>query len=192
MSSTPFASTITSAIRLLERAEKLYRQNWAVIDPTKAQRLPGDYICPDPKRAYESGAEPMLSVEGLYRLDRHAILTVNDYDAVVLNTSNMLIADVDFEDPQFSEHGRGALSTADVLGNLRDLSKLDRYMREKYHEETDFASQSYRVYETCNGCRVICTSTPIINPSTDWTCTGYFWDLFMRFMQSDPEYIALC
>ena len=41
--------------------------------------------------------EPMVSPEGIYALaSDSAWLTVNAYNALVLNTRNMLIADIDF------------------------------------------------------------------------------------------------
>jgi hypothetical protein len=175
--------------KLLERAEKLFRKNWSLADPT-CPRDERKYVCPEPKRAYEAGEEPILSAEGLYKLDGHAILTVNDYDAVILNSSNMLIADVDFADPQFSEHGGGARRTSDVLENLRGLFRLDQYMRKQYFVETDFAQQFYRVYRTCKGCRILCTSMAL----GDWFEDERHWHakMFLRFVHSDPAYIALC
>src|SRR5262249_31338698 len=160
------------------------QKNWLPATSNGGRPLPGDYLCPDPRRAYENGAEPILSAAGLYRLDRNAILTVNDYDARVLNTSNLLIADVDFDHPQLSEHGRGPSSIEAVLKNLRNLSALDQFMKEVCHEETDLAGQSYRVYRTRNGCRVICTSQPFLYAEAGWDA-----EKFMRFMQGDPAYI---
>jgi hypothetical protein len=51
----------------------------------------------------------------------------------------------------------------------------------------DFAEQSYSVYRTAGGCRVLCTSMPF-----PWT-THHEWALrFMKFLGADPQYMELC
>src|SRR5262245_43728557 len=60
----------------------------------------------EPKKGfspYQGNDEPIVDPEGLYRLDAsNAWLTVNEYNALVLNTRNMLIADIDFGDPRLN------------------------------------------------------------------------------------------
>src|SRR5581483_5084005 len=74
---------------------------------------------------YRNGDEPIVDPEGLYDLDAtNAWLTVNQYNALVLNTSNMLIADIDFGDPRLSRFA-GARDCDDVIENLDDLAYLD-------------------------------------------------------------------
>lgn len=125
--------------------------------------------------------EPVVDTEALYNIDRDDTwLTVNHYNALVLNTRNMLIADIDFGDQRLNRFA-GAKDCDEVLGNLKDLHLLDN---EHQFADFNFASQSYRIYRTHSGCRVICTSLAL-----PW---GWEAERFMRFLRSDPEYIKLC
>jgi hypothetical protein len=129
--------------------------------------------------------EPIVDPDGLYELDKEqAWLTVNHYNALVLNSRNMLIADVDFGDHRLNRFA-GAKDCNDVLANLADLHLLDdEHMR---FSQFAFAEQTYLVYRTHSGCRVICTSA-----SVPWDEMGWAAERFMRFLRTDPEYIQLC
>src|ERR1043165_519687 len=134
---------------------------------------------------YQSGDEPIIDPEGLYDLDAtNAWLTVNQYNALVLNTSNMLIADIDFGDPRLNRFA-GARDCDDVIKNLHDLALLDDHLY--CFDDFRFITQVYRVYRTHSGCRVICTSAAM-----PWQETGWLVERFMRFLRGDPKYIELC
>lgn len=128
--------------------------------------------------------EPIVDPRHIYDLPSEARLTVNGYNALVLNSSNMLIADVDFGDARLNRFA-GAMDCEDVLRNLEDLHLLDD---ERFRiDDFRFADQSYHVYRTHSGCRVICTSMTF-----PWDSMGWQAERFMRFLRSDPQYIALC
>jgi hypothetical protein len=129
--------------------------------------------------------EPIVDPEGLYPIDKaQAWLTVNRYNALVLNTRNMLIADIDFGDRRLNRFA-GAEDCDEVVANLAELHLLD----EEHMEGSNFAfaDQSYIVYCTHSGCRVICISVCV-----PWDEKGWAAERFMRFLGTDPEYIQLC
>lgn len=126
------------------------------------------------------GWEPVVPTEGLYELGVSGFCTVNRYNALVLNTRNLLIADIDFGDRRLSPFA-GPSSENGVLANLADLHLLDAEIG------TDFAKQDYRVYRTYAGCRVLCTTRPYA-----WEQEGWAAARFMRFLEGDPQYTALC
>jgi hypothetical protein len=140
-------------------------------------------------KPYDNGKEPIVAADDLYALDDTAWLTVNRYNAVILNTTNMLIADIDFGDARLDRH-TGATSVKDVCKNLGELHLLDKELLlddELFPGEFRFADQSYRIYRTHSGCRVICTSIAV-----PWDKAGYLAERFMQFLRGDPDYIKLC
>jgi hypothetical protein len=135
---------------------------------------------------YQGGDEPIIDPNGLYDLDASdAWLTVNQYNAMVLNTSNMLIADIDFGDPRLNRFA-GARNCNDVIENLSDLAFFDEHHL-LFANDLRFAQQVYRVYRTHSGCRVIC-----ISATMPWQERGWLAQQFMRFLRGDPSYIELC
>jgi hypothetical protein len=135
---------------------------------------------------YETEIEPIVDTRSIYNLDAgSAWLTVNRYNAAVLNSRNMLIGDIDFGDDRLNRHA-GASRIEDVVESLESLGRLDDDYR-GIAAELRFAAQSYRVYRTCNGCRVICTSRCF--PIDEQHFIGF---RLMRFLRCDPLYIALC
>ena len=129
--------------------------------------------------------EPLVDTDDLGLLTNgEAWLSVNQYNAVVLNSTNLFIADIDFGDPRLDRFAT-ALEEDDVIESLSQLSELDETTGKKW--EATFAAESYRVYRTCRGCRVICTSRCF-----PWDRDGYEATRLMRFLRSDPEYLRLC
>jgi hypothetical protein len=167
---------------LLERAKLYYHTH--IFVPDAHDYVRGVLHEPIGFKEYHTGKEPVVDTEDLYDLADSAWLTVNHYNALVLNTSNMLIADIDFGDGRFDRHA-GATDVTEVGKNLEDLHLLDdEHMQ---GEKFRFADQSYRIYRTHSGCRVICTSIAL-----PWQSMGWMAERFMRFLRSDPEYIKLC
>jgi hypothetical protein len=168
---------------LLERAS-LYHHTHIYV-PDQKGYVAGFSHEPGAMTAYQGKWEPTVDCKGLYDLDtENAWLTVNQYNALVLNTKNMLIADIDFGDDRLIKYA-GAEECDEVVENLGELHLLDDELRPNY--DLYFADQSYRVYRTHSGCRVICTSICI-----PWDDKGWLADRFMRFLRSDPYYIKLC
>jgi hypothetical protein len=174
--------TVSKKQDLLERAA-MYRHT-QIFFPDTEDYIRGLVHKPIGFKDYDSGKEPIVDADELYKLGDSAWLTVNHYNALVLNTSNMLIADIDFGDTRLDRHA-GAKDWQEVCGNLEELHLLDEeHMR---LQDFNFADQSYRVYRTHSGCRVICTSIAL-----PWQDMGWMAERFMQFLRSDPDYIKLC
>lgn len=178
--------TISRKHTLLERAA-MYHHTSIFLPETK------DYVRgfrhePSGFKQYDHHIEPVVRPDDLYDLPDSAWLTVNHYNALVLNTSNMLIADIDFGDGRLDRHA-GATDYMDVCRNLGELHLLDKelYPYQIDNDDVIFADQSYRIYLTHSGCRVICTSIAM-----PWEQMPWIAQRFMRFLRSDPDYIKLC
>jgi hypothetical protein len=169
---------------LLERAA-MYRHT-PIFLPDAMKYVRGVLHEPIGFKDYDSTKESIVDAKELYDLDDSSWLTVNHYNALVLNTSNMLIADVDFGDGRLDRHA-GAKDWQEVCRNLGELHLLDKEHEHVNFEDFNFADQSYRVYRTHSGCRVICTSIAV-----PWGYDGWIARRFMQFLRSDPAYIELC
>jgi hypothetical protein len=108
-----------------------------------------------------------------YKGDEAGLVTVNSYDANVLNASNMMIVDVDLV-------GESSLPTDPVITPYQSvaLAALKAYQHEKPY-------LGFRVYKTAGGLRYICT-TETFDPSS--ACS----DRIMRQLFTDPKYRNLC
>lgn len=131
--------------------------------------------------------EPVVPTDELYDLDPNAWVTVNGYNALVLNSRNLFIADIDFGDPRFCKHA-GVQDLEAVTDTLQQLHLLDEQIDSIFHWNK-FSEQSYRIYQTYGGCRVICTSIPFPRANHKF---AYAADRLLRFLRSDPAYIELC
>lgn len=122
------------------------------------------------------GGEPTIDIGGMYQLG-DASLTVNVHGALCLNTPNLFIADID-----------GDLDDGALLGKYPWLSPLDCIFQSLSVLDTlagsDFREQSYRVYTTLAGYRIICTSKPIDVNTLSLS--------LLRFLWSDPRYAVMC
>lgn len=178
--------TISRKQDLLQRAA-LYHHTKIFLQDTK-DYVQGVLHEPVGFRYYQPGVEPVVDAQDLYDLGKSACLTVNKYNALVLNTRNMLIADIDFGDARLNRHA-GAKDYMDVGTNLCAVHLLDTIVNPFDEDAGDFrfADQSYRLYRTHSGCRVICTSICV-----PWKDMGWIAQRFMRFLRSDPDYIKLC
>ena len=182
--------TISRKQDLLERAAKLHTTG--VFLPPDARNYVQAFLHqPFGFKDYQSAKEPVVDPRELYDLGESAWLTVNSYNALILNTSNMLIADIDFGDERINRHA-GAEDCDEVLENLWELPLLDEmtFGWDSPEDDVDdfrFAMQSYRVYRTHSGCRVICTSAAMPWPEMAWLA-----ERFMQFLRSDANYVKLC
>ncbi len=177
-------STISRKHDLLERANQ-YRHT-QIYAPMSQSYVKGFLHEPTNVSTYRGDeAEPVVDAEDLYQLDKEqAWLSVNHYNAIILNTRNMLIADVDFGDGRLSRFA-DAKDCDGVLENLGELALLDKERMRFSH--FSFADQTYLLYRTHSGCRVICTSVCV-----PWDEMGWAAERFMRFLGADPEYVQLC
>lgn len=175
---------------LCNRAKQFYHTKIYV--PGQKNYVDGILHEPSGMSEYRHGKdEPIVCPDGVYDLESDsAWLTVNNYNALVLNTRNMLIADIDFGDARLNRFA-GAKDCEDVMANIHGLDRLDgEYgwdFEHLHYRPLAFAQQSYRVYQTHSGCRVICTSLAL-----PWEEMGWAATCFMRFLRSDPNYMELC
>jgi hypothetical protein len=133
--------------------------------------------------------EPIVPIDDLFDLGEGSA-TVNKYNAIILDSRNLFIADIDFGDPRLSCFATVA-DTDEVLANLASLSELDDDLARNYEgdEVVELASQSYRVYRTHSGCRVICTSISFDRIDSN---RGFLGDRLLRWLKADPKYVELC
>ena len=166
--------------QILDRAELV--RHMQIYAPSSNDYVAGFASLPVGTVEYLSNREPVVNLKGLSRLAAPtAQLTVNHYNAVVLNTSNLFIADVDIGDERFNQFA-GATDEDEVIEAVKSLQRLD----DAYpYEHLNVTDESYRVYRTRQGCRVICTSTCL--PVTDYASV-----LLMRFLKTDRQYVNLC
>ena len=154
--------------------------------------VPGsdDYVegfrIPTATTQYRSGFEPHVDVCVCRNAPSQAWLTVNRYNAVVLNSRNMLMIDIDFGDERFSRFA-GARDEDDVVAAIKSLNTLDAWMKVEHFADREFAKHSYRVYRTHSGCRVICTSKCFPQGTH-----GYLAYHLMMFVKADRQYMKLC
>lgn len=193
--------TISRKNELIERARVYHHPNprcnpdgsYELIIEKDWSKEPGEAVW-----SYQEQWEPIVEADGLFDLDGdNAWLTVNQYNALVLNTRNMLIADIDCGDPRLNRFA-GAKDCGELCKNLGELHLLDKDMNpflnglidpdlcdeKELFDDFNFADQSYRVYRTHSGWRVICTSIAL-----PWKWTAH---RLLHFMRSDPNYIRLC
>jgi hypothetical protein len=108
-------------------------------------------------------------------------VTVNSYGALILNSPYLLMADVDFPD---DGPGVRPFMTELLLESLSTgrLGTLDRFAGRR--GAFRFGGQSYRVYQTYAGLRVVCTSA-----TAGAEVPG---DLFLHYLGADPKYRVMC
>lgn len=174
--------SIRKKCELIERASAYHHTK--IYLPDKNEYANGFACKPEGMTEYHNKKEPNVNCQGLYNLDQNSWLTLNQYNALVLNTRNMLIADIDFGDGRLNRFA-GVKDNWGVCENLNELRLLDHDLEGINHFR--FADQTYRVYRTHSGCRVICTSLSI-----PWAQYGWVSQRFMQFLRGDPEYIRLC
>jgi len=168
---------------VLRSADEVRRTQ--VFVPEVEGYVPGFVHEPVEQWPYEGGIEPVVNIDGFNDPTDDAWLTVNQYNAVVLNSRNMLIADIDFGAERLNEHA-GAIDEDDLLDAMGALRVLDTAL-EGLFTGVRFDKESYRVYRTHSGCRVICTSRTFEHPED-----AYFAKRFMVFLKADRKYVTLC
>ena len=127
--------------------------------------------------------EPTLSVADLYDLRGEAHVTVNRYGAPVLNSKTLAIADVDCSGSSEAHMLRRYPECNPVFDGLAALKDLDNVAGSNLWEQT------YRVYRTHSGFRVMCVSLPLDRRTPRMKMLGNLW---LRILQADPYYISLC
>ncbi len=177
------AQTADDRRRQLVSRSRCYHKATVYV-PNLKDYVAGPMRQPERMSPYSGGEEPVVSADGLYDLPDEAWLTVNHYNALVLNTSNLLIADVDFGDPRLDKYA-GADDCDQVIRNVEEVSRLDRKIMG--FEDWKFADQSFRVYRTHSGCRVVCTSKTF-----PWSESAWLARRLMQFLRTDPHYVRLC
>ena len=165
-------ATMTRKEELLQRAENYHRK---IRFDFKEDGYVETVLVRCETNQYKKELEPIVPPDP-YRIVP-AWLTVNSYNALILNTPNMLIADIDRGDPRFNEYA----TFNDQRPMLQNLGSFDRFDEE---HDSQMRAQSWRIYETHSGWRAICTSRTF---KADWWSQS-----ILRFLRADPRYTELC
>lgn len=180
-------------VDVLERAEGLHVEKG--FDISKQEYVVTTKL-PCSLSGYQSEVEPIVPPDP-FEIGS-ATLTVNCYNALVLNSPDLFIADIDQGDPRFSNFATGT-DVDEILTALGDLASFDDYMRSELRYWSDgvpglsFASASWRIYRTYAGFRVICTSQPYSTGQDSQECLDMFpAKCLLRFLRADPRYIEMC
>ena len=171
-----FTTTITPKETLLGRAQNYKTEKR--VDITGETYIASTRVACE-SMAYERKKEPVVPADP-YEITP-ARLTMNPYNSLVLNSPNLFIADIDQGDPRLSPFAT-AKDETDVLASLSELARFDAH----YKREKPVRGESWRIYRTHSGYRLICTSRLI-----DHTEMWYALRL-LRFLKADPRYIDLC
>ncbi|MGI9335304.1 MAG: hypothetical protein ACR2RL_19325 [Gammaproteobacteria bacterium] len=145
----------------------------AMIDRFRKQGALGTYPYSQTRRPEELIED--LSVAGT---DNEMLVTRNGYGALVLNTSRVMFADVDFEHISVLRRLRGWLTGNRPDPQAQVLARLELWL--KGHR-----GWGIRVYRTFNGLRLLITHE-LFDPVSQQT-----HDL-MTSMGCDPLYVKLC
>ncbi|MBD3885412.1 hypothetical protein IFO70_27180 [Phormidium tenue FACHB-886] len=129
------------------------------------------------KGEYSVMAEPVLH-EISYQGAQQAIITRNRYNCLILNTKNLLIVDVDIGDPHFADYLDCATSCQIASGQQQAIAALKAIVQQ-------FPQLGFRVYQTRNGLRYLCTTRPF--DSLDYNTYRLMQNLY-----ADPLYARLC
>lgn len=139
--------------------------------------------------------EAVVSTEGMFDFEaRDAFVTATGgIPTFFLNSYNMFIADVDEGDSRLLPHV-GAVNLQELCNNVNELHLLDAELPDLYRK-LKLADQSYRIYRTMNGWRVLCTSAELpFDTGFRFRSDSRYHNAVavLRFLRSDPEYVKLC
>lgn len=165
-------STTTQKEELLRRAEQYHHS-------IRCDMRTNEYVetvqVPCETRGYKKELEPIVPHDP-YRIGP-AWLTMNSYNALILNSPNMLIADIDRGDPRLNKFA-SFTEESNAIGSFRSLEDFDRI------HDSQMRRESWRIYRTHSGWRAICTSRTF---EPDWWA-----EEVLRFVRCDPRYMKLC
>ena len=103
-----------------------------------------------------------------YKSENLGLITVNSYDAVILNTDNMMIIDIDLY-----------TNNSPYLSKYPDLSiNILHFLEER-------EGLNFRIYHTAGGLRAIETTK-------EWLPNSYTTKKLMNSVYADPLYVGLC
>ena len=105
-----------------------------------------------------------------YKSEDLGLITINSYDAVILNTDNMLIIDIDLDGDcpigtKVAKYPEQAISALHILEEKENLN--------------------FRIYQTAGGLRAIETTK-------EWQPASWQTKRLMRSVYADPLYVSLC
>jgi hypothetical protein len=126
---------------------------------------------------YSVVGEPVLH-EICYQGAHQAIITRNRYDCLILNTNNLLIVDVDIGDPHPDDYQDCAANCRVAISQKQAIAALRAIVEQ-------FPQLGFRVYQTRNGLRYLCTTRPF-DPLSKQT------HRLMQNLYVDPLYARLC
>lgn len=105
-----------------------------------------------------------------YKSEDLGLVTINSYDAVILNTDNMMIIDIDLQsdcpiETKIAKYPEQAISALHILEEKENLN--------------------FRIYQTAGGLRAIETTK-------EWQPASWQTKRLMRSVYADPLYVGLC
>lgn len=112
--------------------------------------------------------EPVLD-KLTYNSEDIGLITVNSYDAVILNTDNMLIIDININSEKIFD----------------ELAKYPEQAISALHILEEKENLNFRIYQTSGGLRAIKTTK-------EWRPASWGTKRLMRSVYADPLYIGLC
>jgi hypothetical protein len=149
---------------LLDRAEKFHLVRAGYNDRTQ-EYVYFSAFCPKEQIPIGATLEPVVPAPE-WNLDDNAKLTVNRNNALVLNTRNLLVIDVDFDDPHYNKWA--VANVHQLVEHLQDLAALDAVRHAPWEMGDELApilapppafrwsDQTWILNTTQNGARLIC------------------------------------
>jgi hypothetical protein len=164
---------------LLERSEQ-YHQTKSGYDPYTDQYIYFSPFCPTQQLPVGATLEPLVEAPEWGLGDDHK-LTLNHYNALVLNSRTMAVIDIDFDDRRLNKWAVDDIHQ--VVAYMQDMAALEQRTNTKWSKET------WKLYRTIHGARLICISRPL--PLDVYRAQGDFRHL-CQFLGADPLYTQKC
>lgn len=182
-------------VRALLANLKLYQWERRSFDTRTQQYIYCSPFCPPEQRPAGTTLEPVLRTSD-WDLGDDAVLTVNSANRLVMNSRNLMILDMDRGEYRFNKWAvRDSQQVIDYLHDLRALDS-ERLQSRLFIDGVEpdplpflWSEQTWKIYSTQGGVRVICTSMPF--PLTSFDSAQEFIKL-CRFLGVDPIYAEKC
>lgn len=167
-------------ISALLKRWKQYQNAECGYDPYTDQYIFFSPFCPKQQLQIGARLEPLVEAPEWGLDDAHK-LTVNHYNALVLNSRTLLVIDVDYENRRYNKWA--VENTDQLVGFMQDMAAVEARTTTKWSGET------WRLYRTIHGARLICISRPF--PLDSHWARDDFWNL-SKFLGADPLYTQKC
>lgn len=183
------------AVALLLASIKNYTLNPFGWDARTSRYVYTSAFCPSEQLPVGAVLEPVIRTSD-WNLGEDGMLTVNSRGCLILNSRNLLTLDMDHGDRRYDKWA--VRDTQQVVHYLHDLAALDAdrargqvIVEGQKPEPLPFlwSQQTWKVYSTQGGTRVICTSMPFPLNTRD---NVHEFLTLSRFLGVDPIYAEKC